>query len=117
MLNPKKDWLQYQINSLKNKINNDVTSHDKLTNLDYESSGHTGFASEFALTKLKEETVPKRLTDFSIAKGSSKTQYVYVDNNGQDGKLSIKDINSKVLRTVNSVPDDMEDGEYIFLKI
>lgn len=36
-----------------------ITEHDKLNNLDYESSGHTGFASEHALKEEIEKRISK----------------------------------------------------------
>src|SRR5699024_1525988 len=36
-----------------------ITEHDKLNNLDYESSGHTGFASEDALNEEIEKRISK----------------------------------------------------------
>lgn len=36
-----------------------ITEHDKLNNLDYESSGHTGFASEYALNEEIEKRISK----------------------------------------------------------
>lgn len=36
-----------------------ITEHDKLNNLDYESSGHTGFASEHALNEEIEKRISK----------------------------------------------------------
>ena len=92
MQHPKQDWLQYQINSIKKKIS-DINSN----NLD--------------------KAVPRRLDEFALTKCKPSEQFVFVDNNGKDAKLSIKDINSRVLRTVDSIPDDMEEGEYIFLKL
>lgn len=36
-----------------------ITEHDKLNNLDYESSGHTGFASKYALNEEIEKRISK----------------------------------------------------------
>ena len=110
-----------------------VTKHMDLTGLSYEESGHTGFASSKQLNLLKEQTtqlserinllgvqvVPRRLDTISILDGKSDRDkvYLYVDNNGKDSKISIKELNSHVLKTVDVVPEDMQVGEYIFLKL
>lgn len=110
--------------------------HSQLEGLDFESSGHIGFASEKQLNLLKSEVdkntlelnnkmlnldntkVSKRLENTPILTvKNSKNQYIFVDNNGVDSKISIKDINNRLLRTVDEIPSDMEEGEYIFLKI
>lgn len=92
MQHPKQDWLQYQINSIKKKV------------------------SDIEQSNLKR-AVPRRLNEIALTKCKPSEQFVFIDNNGTDAKLSIKEINSRVLRTVNSIPEDMEEGEYIFLKI
>lgn len=94
-----------------------TNNHNNLKNLDYESSGHKGFASEIALTKVKNESVPRRLNEITLTKCKPSKQFIFIDDNGSDGKLSIKDINSRVLKTVDTIPSDIEDGEYIFKKI
>lgn len=118
-------------------------NHSDLKGLDYESSGHTGFASSKQLEEHKTEIrtiqfefeqkvnnelnqtlsilntkVPKRLNDISpLQTKDSANQYVYVDDDGKDGKISIKEMNSRLLRTVNDVPNDMELNTYIFLNL
>ena len=74
---------------------------------------------KMTLTATKEQFVPKRLSLVKEveAKDDRSKIYLFVDNNGRDAKISLKDINSKILRTVNEVPTDLQVGEYIFLEI
>lgn len=115
--------------------------HSDLKGLDYESSGHTGFASSKQLEEYKkeirtiqfsfqqeinqqlnstmsilDEKVPKRLNDIPTINVNSSEQYIYIDNKGRDGKISIKEMNSRLLRSVKEVPNDMETNTYIFLE-
>lgn len=129
-------------NALKADLNEAIklqvmpVKHSQLEGLDFESSGHIGFASENQLNLLKSEVakntlelndkiltldntkVSKRLENTPILTvKNSKNQYIFVDNNGTDSKISIRDINNRLLRTVDEIPSDMEEGEYILLKI
>lgn len=82
--------------SVSDKINvTQITGnsdHDKLNNLDYERSGHTGFASEARLNAVEQATVPKRLDALPVMDNMSnrETAYLYVDNNGKSEKISIR---------------------------
>lgn len=67
-----------------------ITEHDKLNNLDYESSGHTGFASEYALN----EEIKKR-----ISKNKEYDKKIYDLENGTTpagvaSKLDTEDVGS-----------------------
>lgn len=67
-----------------------ITEHDKLNNLDYESSGHTGFASEYALN----EEIEKR-----ISKNKEYDKKIYGLENGTTpagvaSKLATEDVGS-----------------------
>lgn len=67
-----------------------ITEHDKLNNLDYESSGHTGFASEYALN----EEIEKR-----ISKNKEYDKKIYDLENGTTpvgvaSKLATEDVGS-----------------------
>ena len=67
-----------------------ITEHDKLNNLDYESSGHTGFASEHALN----EEIEKR-----ISKNKEYDKKIYDLENGTTpagvaSKLTAEDVGS-----------------------
>lgn len=86
--------------SVRDKIN--VTQiisrdHDQLNNLDYEHSGHTGFASEARLNAVEQATVPKRLDALPVMDNMSNrgTAYLYVDNNGKSEKISIRQVQKK----------------------
>ena len=89
-------------------------NHSDLNGLDYESSGHTGFASSEQLNLL----VPKRLNTIPNLSNMAdrKQAYVYIDNNGSDSKISISNMLSCFLRKGETVPDDMQVGEYLFLE-
>lgn len=94
------------------------SDHDKLNNLDYEHSGHTGFASETRLNAVEQATVPKRLDALPVMGNMSNrgTAYLYVDNNGTSEKISIRQALATLIRTDTKKPDDMQVGEYLFLK-
>lgn len=108
--------------SVRDKINvTQITGnsdHDKLNNLDYEHSGHTGFASETRLNAVEQATVPKRLDALPVMGNMSNRgmAYLYVDNNGTSEKISIRQALSTIIRTDTKKPDDMQVGEYLFLK-
>lgn len=108
--------------SVSDKINvTQITGnsdHDKLNNLDYEHSGHTGFASEARLNAMEQATVPKRLDALPVMGNMSNrgTAYLYVDNNGKSEKISIRQALATLIRTGTEKPDDMQVGEYLFLK-
>lgn len=105
--------------NLEEKINV-ITSqnHKDLLGLDFESSGHTGFASEKQLNLLKDSTVPKRLNmlqDLDVKANKDKV-YLYADNNGVDSKVSINSMLKAFIRKDIEVPVDMQPGEYLFLE-
>jgi len=81
------------------------TQHSELGGLDYESSGHTGF-------------VPARLSTLPDLNRTHDRMsvMVYVDDNGTDAKVSMRDMFGMFLRTGNEKPADMQVGEYLFLE-
>lgn len=89
--------------------------HNKLNNLDYENSGHTGFASQKEL----ENYVPKKLSLLPDVDSTSNRASIllYADDNGKSCKISIKDMLSKQIRTSSVIPDDLQEGEYVFLEL
>lgn len=92
--------------------------HNDLENLDYEHSGHIGFASEKQLNLLGQTTIQK---DLSILpnydmKANRSTAYLYIDNNGVSQKVSAKTLLSTLVRTSEEIPNDLQDGEYVFLR-
>ena len=90
-------------------------NHSDLNGLDYESSGHTGFASSEQLNLL----VPKRLSTIPNLdnKANRKNAYLYIDNNGSDSKVSINSMLNCFLRKGDSIPEDMQPDEYLFLEL
>lgn len=82
-------------------------SHDQLDNLDYESSGHTGFAS----TKFVEEhAVPFRLASLPSTTGFRQGASIYVDDGKKGFRMSmtdLKDLNTKIITTENVDNVDM----------
>lgn len=105
--------------SLEERINVvAVKNHNELQNLDYEHSGHIGFASEARLNAVEKATVPKRLDALNTMSNTQdrRKAYLYVDNNGESEKISIAQALSTLIRTDVKQPDDMQVGEYLFLK-
>lgn len=100
-------------------INNQLKDHSKLNNLDYEHSGHTGFASEERVNLLEQLKVPKRLSTLSNVNNTDdrSKMYLYVDNDGKDNKISLKQALSTLIRTSDEIPTDLQVGEYVFLKL
>lgn len=88
--------------------------HSKLVNLDYENSGHTGFAS----SKDLENYVPKQLSILPKVDDSHNRSsiLIYANDNGKSCYISMKDMLSKQIRTSSSIPSDMQTGEYLFLE-
>lgn len=88
--------------------------HNKLNNLDYENSGHTGFAS----SKDLENYVPKKLSILPRVDDSHNRSsiLIYANDNGESCYISMKDMLSKQIRTSSSIPSDMQSGEYLFLE-
>ena len=93
--------------------------HNELQNLDYEHSGHTGFASQKELNILEQKVVPKDFSTLSIISNDfdKSEAYVYVDYNNTSNKISISNIVDKKIRTVEEVPSDWKNNEYIFEEI
>lgn len=94
---------------LKSQIKTLITKyHSELLGLDYESSGHTGFAS----SKFVEEyAVPFRLATMPTTTGFRQGASIYVDD-GKTGfrmtMTALKDLNTKII-TADDVADvDMD---------
>ena len=90
-------------------------NHSDLNGLDYESSGHKGFASSQQLNLL----VPKRLSTLpNLSALSDRTKAnLYVDDNGNDTKVAIATMLNFILRKGEQIPNDMQKGEYLFLEL
>ena len=93
--------------------------HNELQNLDYEHSGHTGFASQKELNILEQKVVPKDFSTLSIIPNDfdKSEAYVYVDYNNTSNKVSISNIVDKKIRTVVETPSDWKNNEYIFEEV
>lgn len=90
------------------------TNHNELLGLDYEHSGHTGFAS----SKDLEDYVPKKLSLLNPLNNVSDRNKVllYVENDGQSCNITMNDLLSKKFRTVVEIPNDYQVGDYLFLE-
>lgn len=80
-------------------------SHDKLANLDYASSGHTGFASSEDLTNVAAQTLndAKQYVDESIEKIAPQDYSTLINehNNNPEAHVDIREIiNEKVDKVV-----------------
>lgn len=73
--------------------------HSQLEGLDYESSGHTGFAStEF----VEQHAVPFRLAGLPSTTGFRQSGSIYVDDGKKGFRMSmtdLKDLNTKIITT------------------
>lgn len=87
--------------------------HKDFLGLDYENSGHTGFASEKQLSVL----VPKNLSVFPKSTLKNRNAKIYLDNDGTAEQSTIQDVFNLKLRTVSEIPQDIQTGDYIFLEI
>ena len=74
---------------------------------------------EKRVSLLEQTTVPKKLSLLpDINPTSSRSSILlYADDNGKSCKISIKELLSKQIRTSSIVPDDLQEGEYLFLEI
>ena len=105
--------------SVSDKINvTQITGnsdHDKLNNLDYEHSGHIGFASseQVKLCLSKDLSVlPKNNLQNRNAK-----IYLYDDMlSVKETQTTIQELLDAKIKTVSSVPDNLQNGDYIFLE-
>lgn len=107
--------------SLVGKLNQTMTiiasqNHDELQHLDYEHSGHTGFASAEQVSLL----LPK---DISVLPKNDLTNrdakiYIYDPSLGtQETQVSVGDLFDSKIKTVQSVPDNLQTNDYIFLEV
>lgn len=82
--------------------------HTKLDNLDYESSGHIGF-------------MPSRLTLLpSVEKDVSNHRLmlpIYDVGLSRTSNISFDNLKDRIIRSCESMPDDLQKGQYILLEI
>ena len=94
----------------------ETQNHAWLKNLDYENSGHTGFASAEQVRLL----LPK---DISVLPKNDLTNrnakiYIYDPSlNIQETQVSVGDLFDSKIKTVQSVPDNLQTNDYIFLEV
>lgn len=74
---------------------------------------------ENRVSLLEETTVPKKLSLLPDVDSTSNRSSIllYADDNGKSCKISIKDMLSKQIRTSSVIPDDLQEGEYVFLEL
>ena len=74
---------------------------------------------EKRVSLLEQATVPKKLSLLPDVNPTSSRSSIllYADDNGKSCKISIKELLSKQIRTSSIVPDDLQEGEYLFLEI
>lgn len=109
---------QYNID-LKSQVKTVTTPyrHDQLDGLDYESSGHTGFASK---PFVEQYAVPFRLAGLPSTTGFRQGGSVYVDNGTSGFKMSLtalKELNTKIVTTddINNVDmSKLTVGDFIY---
>lgn len=103
---------------LKSQIKTLITKyHSELLGLDYESSGHTGFAST---EYVQGYAVPFRLAELPQTTGFRQGASIYVDD-GQNGfrmsMTALKEMNTKIIVTDNVGNVDMDRltvNDYIY---
>ena len=89
--------------------------HRDLQGLDFESSGHTGFASEQQISIL----LPKDISILPQNNLQNRNAKIYLYDPSQSNKetqVSVGDLLNTKIRTVSSVPDNLQNGDYIFLE-
>ena len=74
---------------------------------------------EKRVSLLEQTTVPKKLSLLPDVNPTSSRSSIllYADDNGNSCKISIKELLSKQIRTSSVIPDDLQEGEYLFLEI
>lgn len=86
----------------------DGAPHNKLGNLDYEEAGHTGFMpGRGSLLSL----IPK-------SKKNSQISLLALDEEDTPSKMGINDIKDRIIRQYgenDEIPDDLQEGQYIYL--
>lgn len=105
-------------------------SNITFTNLNLDNATITSFGNDklSIIPKLEVErliansfsnTIPKRLSILQNVDANSNRQsaFVYVDDNGKSCKMSIADMLSKIIRTSNTIPNDLQENEYLFLEL
>lgn len=91
------------------------TYHRDLLGLDYESSGHTGFASATEVKLL----LPKDISVLPKNNLQNRQAKVYLYDSTLEVKetqVSVQELLDSKIKTVDSVPNNLQNGDYIFLE-
>lgn len=89
--------------------------HSDLHVLDYESSGHTGFASEKQLSIL----LPKNISILPQNNLTNRQAKIYLYDptlETKETQVSVQELFDSKIKTVESVPSNLQNGDYIFLE-
>lgn len=107
--------------SLVGKLNQTMTilasqNHYELHHLDYEHSGHTGFASAEQVSLL----LPKDISVLPKNDLTNRSAKIYIYDPSlsiQETQVSVGDLFDSKIKTVQSVPDNLQTNDYIFLEV
>lgn len=107
--------------SLVGKLNQTMTilasqNHDELQHLDYEHSGHTGFASAEQVSLL----LPKDISVLPKNDLTNRQSKIYIYDPAltiPETQTTIGDLLNSKIKTVQSVPDNLQTNDYIFLEV
>ena len=93
-----------------------VQYHNELLNLDYEHSGHTGFASAEQIKLL----VPKDISVLPTNTLQNRNAQIYLYDalaENKETQITVAELLDSKIKTVEAVPDDLQLNDYIFLEI
>lgn len=94
-----------------------VQYHNELLNLDYEHSGHTGFASAEQVKLL----LPKDISILPKNTLQNRNAQVYLYDPSQEEnketQVTVAELLDTKIKTVETVPDNLQLNDYIFLEI
>lgn len=91
------------------------TYHRDLLGLDYESSGHTGFASATQVALL----LPKDISVLPQNNLNNRQAKVYLYDPTleiKETQVTVQELLDSKIKTVESVPNNLQNGDYIFLE-
>lgn len=94
-----------------------VQYHNELLNLDYEHSGHTGFASAEQINLL----VPKDISVLPKNTLQNRNAQIYLYDasaiENKETQITVAELLDTKIKTVETVPDNLQLNDYIFLEI
>ena len=91
------------------------TYHRDLLGLDYESSGHTGFASAREVKLL----LPKDISILPKNNLQNRQAKIYLYDptlEVKETQVSVQELLDSKIKTVDTVPSNLQNGDYIFLE-